>query len=156
MKKCCPGFPIAFMIVFIIGAFLYYFYSFKSIAEIDFGKDVFYQTKGEEISLFEPKATKYQLCFYSSYIPKWEETLALKQNIPLLALDIYQQGEIQKHSVFNLKVSSEILLKLIHNFNLRDLPKCFIIAQDKENSMVYRYLRDDGIYKVLNFNKLGE
>lgn len=157
MKKCCPGFPIAFIVVFVVGAFLYYYYSFNAVAEVDFKKTSFYATQQQEMSLFEPKEKQYKMCFFSSYLPQWQEFLETESQstkTTLLALDLYQQGESEKNNVINLKVSSEGMLSLIHKFDIKAIPQCFILTQDKENLILYRYLKSNGIYKLLNFKQI--
>ncbi|WP_104722260.1 hypothetical protein [Helicobacter mesocricetorum] len=156
MKKCCPGFPIAFIIVFAVGTFLYYQYSFNSISKIYFNQDSFYQEKNGEISLFEPMSEKYQLCFYSSYMPKWKEFLEgkIEQNESILALDMYQLGQNDFKEIIDLKVSSGLMLKLIHEFDIRTFPQCFLIKQNQENLMLYERVKNNGIYKLLNFKSI--
>ena len=156
MKKCCPGFPIAFIVVFVVGAFLYYYYSFSAVAEVDFKNNSFYATNNQKMFLFEPKDKEYKMCFFSSYVPKWQEALELKSKktkLTVLAVDLYQQGESYASNVINLKVSSEVMLSLVHKFELKAIPRCFIIKQDKENLILYRHLKSSGIYKILNFKQ---
>lgn len=156
MKKCCPGFPIAFIIVFAVGAFLYYQYSFTSISKIHFDQDSFYEEKDGAINLFEPMSKKYQLCFYSSYTPKWKEFLEgkIEQNESILAIDMYQLGHNDFKEIIDLKVSSGVMLKLIHEFDIRAFPQCFLIKQNQENLMLYERVKDKGIYKLLNFKSM--
>ena len=155
MKKCCPKLPIAFIIVFALGAFFYYQYYFTSTAKIDFTKDSFYTQLGDSVSLFIPESQRYNLCVYNSFLKESEDFLQknLQNGIPLLAIDFYQQGEnIFKEKNFNLiRISSSLMLKLIHGFNLKALPQCFIIKQDTKNPMQYTHLKDFGFYKVINF-----
>ncbi|AWI34048.1 hypothetical protein LS72_004325 [Helicobacter apodemus] len=156
MKKCCPGFSIAFIIVFAVGAFLYYQYSFTSVSKIYFNQDSFYEEEDGEVNLFEPMSEKYQLCFYSSYMPKWEEFLKskIKQNESILAIDMYQLGQNNSKEIIDLKVSSGVMLKLIHEFDIRMLPQCFLIKQNQENLMLYQRVKNKGIYKLLNFKSM--
>ena len=96
------------------------------------------------------------MCFFSSYVPKWQEALELeskKTKLTMLAVDLYQQGESYASNVINLKVSSEVMLSLVHKFELKAIPRCFIIKQDKENLILYRHLKSSGIYKILNFKQ---
>ncbi|EEO25296.1 hypothetical protein [Helicobacter winghamensis] len=155
MKKCCPKLPIAFIIVFIVSAFIYYQYSFTSLLKIDFTQDSFYSYTQEGVSLFVPESKRYNLCIYNGFLKEQEAFLQrqLGNGIPLLAIDFYQQGQnIFKEKNFNLiRISSSLMLKLIHGFNLKTLPQCFIIKQDIKNPMQYTHLKDFGFYKVINF-----
>ena len=157
MKKCCPGLPLVFVIVFIVGAFLYYQYSFTSTSKINFNEDSFYQKQDDSISLFVPQSSRYKLCFYSSFTPNFIEFLTKNtQESPTLAIDFYQQGqEMQKHikNLIELKISSTLMLKLIHEFDVKILPQCFIVKQDSKDSKLYTYLIENGIYKLVNFRE---
>lgn len=156
MKKCCPKLPIAFIIVFVVGAFIYYQYSFTSTIKIDFTQDSFYVYAQDGVDLFTPESKRYNLCVYNSFLKEQEVFLQeqLQYGIPLLAIDFYQQGQnIFKEKNFNLiRISSGLMLKLIHGFNITALPQCFIVKQDKENPMQYTHLKDFGFYKFINFN----
>ena len=68
MKGCCPKLPIAFIIIFAVGAFIYYQYSFTSTAKIDFSKDSFYVVVENGVSLFAPENSRYKIFFYSSFV----------------------------------------------------------------------------------------
>ncbi|MCI5968968.1 hypothetical protein [Helicobacter sp.] len=155
MKKCCPKLPIAFVIVFVVGAFVYYQYTFTSVVKIDFTQDSFYIDTQDGMDLFSPKSERYNICFYNSFLKSQEVFLQkqLQNGIPLLAIDFYQRGEnLFKEKNFKLvRISSSFMLKLIHGFNIRTLPQCFIIKQDVKNPMQYTHLKDFGFYKVINF-----
>ncbi|MDE5926331.1 MAG: hypothetical protein K2G68_06445 [Helicobacter sp.] len=158
MKKCCPGLPIAFIVVFAIGAFLYYQYAFTSVSKINFNEDSFYQYQENTMSLFEPKSSQYKLCFYTSFTPQSTEFLRknIQENLILLALDLYQQGENAKkdvHNLIELRISSALMLKLIHEFDVRTLPQCFLLNQESKNSKLYISLKESGIYKLVNFKE---
>ncbi|MBX7490888.1 hypothetical protein [Helicobacter turcicus] len=155
MKKCCPKLPIAFFIAFMVGAFVYYQYSFTSTIKINFTQDSFYTYTKEGVSLFMPESQRYNVCIYNSFLKEQEAFLQkqLQNGIPLLAIDFYQQGQnIFKEKNFKLvRISSSLMLKLIHGFNIRALPQCFIMKQDAKNPMEYTHLKDFGFYKVINF-----
>lgn len=159
--KCCPKLPIAFIIVFVFGAFFYYQYSFSSVSKIHFGEDSFYQYKDGMVDVFVPKDLKYQLCFYSSFMDQSQEFLDknFKPSLKLLAIDFYQQGSYKtkdsskKEAFIEVRISSNTMLKLIHSFNLKYLPQCFIIAQSPKDSMQYTHLKDFGLYKIINFRE---
>lgn len=156
MKKCCPGLPIAFVVIFAVGAFLYYQYSFTSVSKINFNEDSFYQTQEDVMSLFVPQSPQYKICFYSSFAPKSTELLAqnMQENLILLAIDLYQQGQNAQENIPNLvelKISSTLMLKLIHEFDVRVLPQCFILKQDDKDSKLYTHIKENGVYKLVNF-----
>ncbi|WP_299548594.1 hypothetical protein [uncultured Helicobacter sp.] len=155
MKKCCPKLPIAFIIVFVVGAFIYYQYSFTSTTKINFTQDTFYTYTQNGVSLFMPESKRYNVCIYNSFLKEQEEFLQKQSEngIPLLAIDFYQQGQnIFKEKNFNLiRVSSSLMLKLIHGFHIKTLPQCFVITQDTKNPMQYTHLKDFGFYKIINF-----
>lgn len=158
MKKCCPGLPIIFVVIFVISAFLYYQYSFTSVSKINFNEDSFYQKEEDAVNLFIPKFPQYKLCFYSSFTLKSAEFLAqnMQQDIVLLMIDLYQQGQnsqINKQNLIELKISSTLMLKLIHEFDVRALPQCFILKQDRKDSKLYTHLKENGIYKLVNFKE---
>ncbi|CAM2852685.1 hypothetical protein [Helicobacter burdigaliensis] len=156
MKKCCPSFPIAFIVIFAIGAFLYYQYSFSSVLKINFKENGFFIQKEKEIEFFEPKELEYHLCFYSSHQENWKEFLiqqSKKYQNKILAIDLYQNGNIQDNKIVNLKVSSRGLLNLINGFEIKQVPLCFALKQNKENPYSYEKLKENGIYKLLNFKK---
>lgn len=157
MKKCCLGLPIAFVVIFVIGAFLYYQYSFTSVSKINFNEDSFYQQESGAMNLFVPQTSQYKLCFYSSFATKSEEFLFqnMQQNLTLLAIDLYQQGQNSKNgeNLVELKISSALMLKLIHEFDVRALPQCFVLKQDSKDSKIYTHLKENGIYKLLNFKE---
>lgn len=138
-----------------VGAFIYYQYSFTSMIKIDFTQDSFYTDTNGSLSLFTPESKHYNLCIYNSFLKEQEDFLQknLKNEIPLLGIDFYQQGQnIFKEKNFNLvRISSTLMLKLIHGFNIKTLPQCFVIKQDDKNPMQYTHLKDFGFYKVMNF-----
>lgn len=79
-----------------------------------------------------------------------------QENIILLALDLYQQGRNAKKDVYNLvelRISSVLMLKLIHEFDVRRLPQCFLLNQESKNSKLYISLKENGIYKLVNFKE---
>lgn len=158
MKKCCPGLPLAFVVIFVIGAFLYYQYSFTSVSKINFSEDSFYQKQEDSISLFEPQDSQYKLCFYSSFSQNSADFLTknIQETPILLAIDFYQQNqETQKHipNLVELKISSNLMLKLIHEFDLRVLPQCFLLKRESKDSKLYIHLKENGIYKLMNFKE---
>lgn len=110
------------------------------------------------MSLFEPKSSQYKLCFYTSFTPQSTEFLRknIQENLILLALDLYQQGENAKkdvHNLIELRISSALMLKLIHEFDVRTLPQCFLLNQESKNSKLYISLKESGIYKLVNFKE---
>lgn len=157
MKKCCPSFPIAFIIVFALGAFLYYQYSFRAVSKINFKENGFFIQKDDKgIEYFEPKDLEYQLCFYSSHQENWKDFLNQQskdyQN-KILAVDLYQSGIIQDNKIVNLKVGSHGLLELINRFEIKKVPICFKIKQNKEKKELYEKPKENGVYKLFNFQK---
>ena len=157
MKKCCPAFPIAFVIIFAVGAFIYYQYSFSAISKIDFSQFPFYYAKEKEVVLFEPKKKQYQLCFFSSNQERGMDFLKEQQiknpKEEILAVDLYQKDEKQTEGIVFLRIGSKTLLGLIHQFELRDVPQCFFIRQSEESPMLYQRPKEIGIYKLLNFKQ---
>ncbi|MDA3967514.1 MULTISPECIES: hypothetical protein [Helicobacter] len=156
MKKCCPGFPIAFIIVFAIMIFLYYRYSFLSVSHINFSIDSFYASKNDKLELFIPKDKSYNLCFYSSYIESYKDFLAKNlqsNNANILAIDFYQLANNDDNRIVDLKISTNLMLKLIFEFDIKDMPKCFNIEANADNKMIYKSYKNDGFYKLINFRK---
>lgn len=158
MKKCCPGLPLAFVVIFVVGAFLYYQYSFTSVSKINFSEDSFYQKQEDSINSFEPQDSQYKLCFYSSFSPNSTDFLTknIQETPILLAIDFYQQNqETQKYipNLVELKISSNLMLKLIHEFDLRVLPQCFLLKRESKDSKLYIHLKENGIYKLMNFKE---
>lgn len=154
MKGCCPKLPIAFIIVFAVGAFLYYQYSFTSTAKIDFSKDSFYVVVENGVSLFAPDNSRYKICFYSSFVQEHLEFLEKNVGaIPLLAVDFYQQRNFSTQNIKEIRIASALMLQLIHTFNIKALPQCYVIKQDSKYPMQYRHLKDFGFYKVINFKE---
>lgn len=154
MKKCCPGVPIAFILVFAIMILVYYRYSFSAVSKIDFSLDTFYENNQDKIDLFTPKSKSYNLCFFSSSMENYENFLIKNSNKEkVLAIDFYQMANIDNKQITNIKIGSQLMLKLIFEFDIRKLPQCFIINANKENNMLYERLRDDGFYKLINFRK---
>ena len=73
-----------------------------------------------------------------------------------MAIDFYQQNqETQKHipNLVELKISSNLMLKLIHEFDLKVLPQCFLLKQESKDSKLYIHLKENGIYKLVNFKE---
>ncbi len=161
MKKCCPKLPIAFLLVFILGAFFYYQYSFTALSKVDFREDTFYSYKDGVVDLFAPGALEYQLCFYNSYMPESRTFFgqSFKDNAQkILAIDFYQQGKGELAGDFGenfieMRIPTNLMLKLIHTFSLKTLPRCFLIKQDKKNNAQYAYLKEFGFYQLINFKE---
>ena len=156
MKKCCPGFPIAFIIVFAIMIFIYYRYSFLSVSKIDFSVDSFYVSDNKKIDLFIPKDKNYNICFFSSHMESYKEFLSknLESNkANILAIDFYQLANNQNDRIIDLKIGTNLMLKLIFEFDIRDMPKCFTIETNAKNKMIYERYKDNGFYKLINFRK---
>lgn len=161
--KCCPKFPLAFIIVFAFGAFFYYQYSFTSSAKVNFS-DSFYQYKNNSLDIFTPQDVAYNLCFYSGISADSKVFLEkkLKDDLVVLGIDFYG-GALESRGVesflnnfsnfVNLRVGSTLMLKLIHSFNLESLPKCYKITQSKDNAKEYIYLKEFGFYKVVNIKE---
>lgn len=45
------------------------------------------------------------------------------------------------------------MLKLIHEFDVRALPQCFLLKQESKDSKLYTHLKENGIYKLVNFKE---
>lgn len=157
MKKCCPGFPIAFFIVFIVAVFIYYKYSFVAISKIDFSNSSFYQTKDEGIAIFQPENEQYTLCFFSSRQKDWQSFFKNKEKkIEILAIDLYQDVFLSGEDLTFLRIGSETMLKLINEFTLQKIPSCFLIKRNENNIMIYEKPKENGIYKLLNWKNNKE
>ena len=141
-----------------VGAFIYYQYSFTSTLKIDFTKDAFYVDEQGGLSLFIPDSERYNICMYSGFMRNQGSFFQsqLHDEIPILGIDFFSQEEkIFKEKNFKLvRISSNLMLKLIHGFNIKTLPQCFIVKQDIKNPMQYMHVKDFGFYKVVNL-KIG-
>jgi hypothetical protein len=132
----------------IAAAFAYFNYKFSEYKFIDFKKSVFY----EKSDIFTPKAEKYIIVFYSSKEPHTMEKLAhTNLNIPILAIDYYNQVRKNTPTTTFLRTGTNTSLKFIQRFNIYNSPSIFFIKKHKDSL----YKQDSMIRKLDNLDQLS-
>ena len=114
----------------IAGAFAYSNYRFSEYKFIDFEKLVFYTKK----DIFIPKSDRYTVVLFSSNMQNFETIRSkLKQESPILAIDIFQQKRGLEGDVLFINSGMNTILKVIQTFNIYELPTAFAIKKFKNN-----------------------
>ncbi|MBU1657487.1 hypothetical protein KKG72_00330 [bacterium] len=133
----------------IAAAFAYFNYKFSEYKFIDFREWVFY----EKNDIFKPTKDKYVVVFYSSKEKDTMEQLAQTNlNLPLLAIDYYNEvRENTKHTTF-LRSGTKNSLSFIQRFNIYESPSIFFIKKSKDSL----YKQDSMIRKLDNLNELTQ
>jgi len=133
----------------IASAFAYFNFKFAEYKFIDFKKWVFY----EKSDIFIPKEDKYIVVFYSSKDKNTMDKLAnINLNIPLLAIDYYNEvRKNTKHTTF-LRSGTKNSLNFIQRFNIYESPSIFFIKKNKDSL----YKQDSMIRKLDNLDKLSD
>ena len=133
----------------IAAAFAYFNYKFSEYKFIDFKEWVFY----EKNDIFIPSEEKYIVVFYSSKEKNTMEKLGkINLNLPILAIDYYNQ--VQKntaHTTF-LRSGTKNSLSFIQRFNIYESPSIFFIKKAKDTL----YKQDSMIRKLDNLDKLSK
>lgn len=130
-------------------AFAYFNYKFAEYKFINFKDWTFY----EKSAIFQPKATKYIVVFYSSKQPNTTKMLShVDLNYPILAIDYYNQAhKNSKHTTF-LRSGTKNSLLLIQRFNIYNVPSIFFIKRIKDSL----YKQDSIIMKLDNLKELSQ
>lgn len=133
----------------IAAAFAYFNYKFSEYKFINFKEWVFY----EKTDLFFPKEEQYLVVFYSSKEKNTMNQLAnINLNIPILAIDYY--NDVRENSEYTtfLRSGTNTSLKLIQRFNLYESPSIFLIKKSKDSL----YKQDSMIRKLDNLDTLSK
>ena len=133
----------------IAGAFAYFNYKFSEYKFINFKDFVYY----EKSDIFEPKAERYIVVFYSSREKETPKELAkLNLNMPILAIDYYNKAfKNSEHTTF-LRSGTTTSLKFIQRFNIYNIPSIFFIKRVKDTL----YKQDSMIRKLDNLKELSK
>ena len=132
----------------IAAAFAYFNYKFSEYKFINFKEWTFY----EKSDLFTPKEDKYVVVFYSSRENNVMDLLAKTDlNIPILAIDYYNQVRENTQYATFVRTGTTTSLKFIQRFNIYNSPSIFIIKRTKETL----YKQDSMIRKLDNLDELS-
>ena len=130
-------------------AFAYFNYKFSEYKFIDFREWTFY----EKSDIFTPSAEKYVIVFYSSKEKGTMEKLSsINLNLPILAIDYYNQVRPNTQHTTFLRSGTKTSLSFIQRFNIYESPSIFFIKKSKETL----YKQDSMIRKLDNLNELSQ
>ena len=133
----------------IAAAFAYFNYKFSEYKFINFKEFIFY----EKSDIFKPTADKYIVVFYSSKEKGTMDKLAkVDLNLPILAVDYYNQVRKNSQNTTFLRSGTNISLKFIQRFNIYESPSIFIIKKSQDTL----YKQDSMIRKLDNLNELSQ
>lgn len=136
----------------IAGAFAYFNYKFSEYKFIDFKEWVFYEKK----TIFTPSHDSYIVVFFSSKEPGAIEQLSsLNLNLPILAIDYYNEALPNSATTTFLRGGTKNSLNFIQRFNIYDSPSIFFIKKVKESlykqdSMIRKLDKIDSIHREVN------
>jgi hypothetical protein len=130
-------------------AFAYFNYKFSEYKFIDFKEWTFY-TKSD---IFIPKEESYIVIVYSSKQHKVQKQIStLDLNIPILAIDYYNEIEENSHNITFLRAGTNTSLAFIQRFNIYQVPSIFIIKKSQDTL----YKQDSMIRKLDNLDELSK
>ena len=130
-------------------AFAYFNYKFSEYKFIDFREWTFY----EKSDIFTPSAEKYVIVFYSSKEKGTMEKLSsINLNLPILAIDYYNQVRPNTQHTTFLRSGTKTSLSFIQRFNIYESPSIFFIKKSKETL----YKQDSMIRKLDNLEDLSK
>ena len=133
----------------IAAAFAYFNYKFSEYKFIDFKEWIFY----EKSDIFTPTQEKYIVVFYSSKEPNTMDQLAqINLNIPIIAIDYYNQVRKNSKTTTFLRSGTNTSLKFIQRFNIYNSPSIFFIKKHKD----FLYKQDSMIRKLDNLDALTQ
>ncbi len=133
----------------IAAAFAYFNYKFSEYKFIDFKEWIFY----EKSDIFTPTQEKYIVVFYSSKEPNTMDQLAqINLNIPIIAIDYYNQVRKNSKTTTFLRSGTNTSLKFIQRFNIYNSPSIFFIKKHKD----FLYKQDSMIRKLDNLDELSK
>ena len=132
----------------IAAAFAYFNYKFSEYKFINFKEWVFYEKK----DIFKPDQDKYIVVFYSSREKETMDLLAKTDlNIPILAIDYYNQVRENSSTTTFLRSGTKNSLSFIQRFNIYESPSIFFIKKSKDSL----YKQDSMIRKLDNLKELA-
>ena len=132
----------------IAAAFAYFNYKFSEYKFINFKDWTFY----EKSDIFTPTADKYIVIFYSSREKDTMNLLAnIDLNVPILAIDYYNQVRQNSQSTTFLRSGTKTSLSFIQRFNIYESPSIFFIKKHKDSI----YKQDSMIRKLDNLKELS-
>ena len=100
-----------------------------------------------------PTQEKYIVVFYSSKEPQTMQKLAQTDlNIPIIAIDYYNQVRPNSKTTTFLRSGTNTSLKFIQRFNIYDSPSIFFIKKQKD----FLYKQDSMIRKLDNLDELSK
>jgi hypothetical protein len=118
--------------------FAYYNAKFSQFHFIDFNKVILYESKSD---IFVPKEKRYLCLIYSS---KKDDINRLFKRIsvdePILAIDLAQERFKNSKRVRFVTGGMNTLLKLVHQFNVVQIPVAFSIEQTPQNATKYKQI----------------
>jgi hypothetical protein len=130
-------------------AFAYFNYKFSEYKFINFKEWTFY----EKSDVFIPKEDKYIVVFYSSRDKDTMNLLANTDlNIPILAIDYYNQVRPNSATTTFLRSGTKNSLSFIQRFNIYESPSIFFIKKHKDSL----YKQDSMIRKLDNLEELSK
>ena len=133
----------------IAAAFAYFNYKFSEYKFINFKEFIFY----EKSDIFKPSADKYIVVFYSSKEKGTMDKLAnIDLNLPILAIDYYNQVRKNSEKTTFLRSGTNVSLKFIQRFNIYESPSIFIIKKSQDKL----YKQDSMIRKLDNLDELSQ
>ena len=133
----------------IAASFAYFNYKFSEYKFIDFKEWIFYEKR----DIFKPIAKKYVVVFYSSKEKGTMKKLAnTKLNIPILAIDYYNQVQENTKNTTFLRSGTKTSLSFIQRFNIYESPSIFFINKHKDSL----YKQDSMIRKLDNLDELSK
>ncbi|MCD6260035.1 MAG: hypothetical protein J7J31_10590 [Helicobacteraceae bacterium] len=133
----------------IAAAFAYFNYKFSEYKFIDFREWIFYEKK----DIFTPDQQRYIVVFYSSKEHKAQERLStLDLNIPILAIDYYNESYENTQNITFLRSGTRNSLSFIQRFNIYEVPSIFFIKKVKDSL----YKQDSMIRKLDNLDELSK
>lgn len=122
----------------IASAFAYFNYKFSQYNVIDFGYLLFYTHD----DIFVPQEEEYRVILFSSKQPDTLNAVKnLKDELPVLAIDMYQERFASENGVIFVSAGMSTLVKFVQRFNVYEVPSIFSIEkfrdkQYKQNSPV--------------------
>lgn len=133
----------------IAGAFAYFNYKFSEYKFIDFKEWVYYEKR----DLFMPHEEKYIVIFYNSKESGSANKIAnLNLNLPILAIDYYNEVEENSATTRFLRSGTNTSLSFIQRFNIYEAPSVFFIKKVKDSL----YKQDSMIRRLDNLDALSQ
>jgi hypothetical protein len=116
----------------VAGFFFYYKYKFSTYKFVDFSKLTLY-TKND---IFIPKKDEYYFLIFSSRLSNIDDLLKqVKNDAPILALDIYQK-RLKKKNVIYTTAGINTIIKIIQYLNIYEVP--VVLKIKRYNKTLYK------------------